>query len=69
MFDKSKIFGVLGSVIILLVIILITINALYIKTACSTKQCILVNVLTILLLVWATAFWLVVMKYSKKTKK
>ncbi|MEK6733239.1 MAG: hypothetical protein AABY55_06380 [Candidatus Omnitrophota bacterium] len=51
-------------VIILLVSILIITNLLYIKDACTNKHCITTNLLTIILLVWATAFWLVVIKHS-----
>jgi len=63
---KPGLFKLLEIVIIILVSILIITNLLYIKDACSSKQCIMTNVLTIILLVWATAFWLVVLKHSDK---
>ncbi|MCX5693403.1 MAG: hypothetical protein NTX47_07005 [Candidatus Omnitrophica bacterium] len=63
---KPGLFKLLETIIIILVSILIITNLLYIKDACSTKQCIMTNVLTIILLVWATAFWLVVIKHSDK---
>ena len=63
---KSGLFKLLEIAIILLVTILIVTNLLYIREACSTKQCIMTNVLTIILLVWATSFWLVVIKHSDK---
>lgn len=63
---KPGLFKLLEIVIITLVCILIITNLLYIREACSTKQCITTNILTIILLVWATAFWFVVMKHSGK---
>jgi len=63
---KQGLFKLLEIVIIILVSILIITNLLYIKDACSSKHCITTNVLTIMLLVWATAFWLVVLKHSDK---
>ena len=69
MVNRSNVFKVLGGIIIALVLMLIAINILFLKTVCSTRQCTLINVFTILLLIWATAFWLAVLKYSKKEKK
>jgi len=63
---KPGLFKLLEIVIIILVSILIITNLLYIKDAYSSKQRIMTNVLTIILLVWATAFWLVVLKHSDK---
>ncbi len=65
---KSGLFKLLEIVIIILVSVLVITNLLYIKDACTTKQCIMTNVLTILLLVWATAFWLVVIKQFDNKK-
>ena len=62
--EKPGLFKLLEIVIILLVSILIIVNLLYIKDACSNKHCVTTNLLTIILLVWATAFWLVVIKHS-----
>ena len=63
---KPGLFKLLEIIIIALVGVLIITNLVYIKDACSTKQCIITNVLTILLLVWATFFWLLVIKHSDK---
>ncbi len=71
MADNSKVFKVLGKIVITLIIILIGINVLYMMTLCSTRQCSIVNVSTIVLLLWAGAFWLVVVRHSsnKSNKK
>jgi len=63
---KPGLFKLLEVIIFIMVGILIITNLLYIKDACSSKQCIITNVLTIILLVWATTFWLAVIKYSGK---
>lgn len=63
---KPGLFKLLEVVIILLVSALIIINLLYIKDAYANKHCATINLLTIILLVWATAFWLVVIKHSDK---
>jgi hypothetical protein len=63
---KPGLFKLFGIIIIILVSVLIATNLFYIKAACSSKQCVMTNVLTIILLVWATAFWLVVIKHSDK---
>ena len=63
---KPGLFKLLEVIIILMVSVLIITNLLYIKDACSSKQCIFTNLLTIILLVWATAFWIVVVKHSDK---
>lgn len=63
---KLRLFKLLEIITIILVSVLIVTNLLYIKDACSSKQCIMTNVLTIVLLIWATAFWLVVIKHSDK---
>jgi hypothetical protein len=63
---KPGLFKFLEFSIIILVCVLIITNLLYIKDACTSKQCVTTNVLTIILLVWATAFWLVVLKQSDK---
>ncbi|OIO34158.1 MAG: hypothetical protein AUJ70_01755 [Candidatus Omnitrophica bacterium CG1_02_40_15] len=65
---KPGLFKLLEIIIIILVSVLIITNLMYIKDACSSKQCVMTNVLTIILLVWATTFWLVVIKYSDKKK-
>jgi len=67
MLDKKHgLFKLLEIAIIILVGILIITNLLYIKDAYSTRHCAMINVLTIVLLVWATAFWLVVTRHSDK---
>ena len=63
---KSGLFKLLETIIIIMVFILIGTNLLYIKDACSSKHCVTTNLLTIVLLIWATAFWLVVTKHSDK---
>ena len=63
---KPGLFKLLEIIILILVSVLIVTNLLYIKDACSSKQCVMTNVMTIILLVWATAFWLAVIKYSDK---
>jgi len=63
---KPGLFKLLEVIIFIMVSVLIITNLLYIKDACSSKQCIITNVLTIILLVWATAFWLAVIKHSDK---
>ena len=69
MADNTKTFNILGKIVIALIIILLGINVLYMMTLCSTRQCSIVNISTILLLIWAGAFWLVVVKHSKDDKK
>jgi len=69
MINKSNVFKVLGAAIILVVAGLVVLNVLYIKAGCLSKNCVVVGVFTIILLIWATAFWLVVLRYSKKEKK
>ena len=64
-----KFLSIVQKIVLLLVIILVAINLLYMKELCSTRQCLVINISTILLLVWVIAFWLVVLKYSKKEKK
>jgi len=66
MLNKSNIFKILGGIIISLVALLVITNLLYIKTGCLNKNCVLTNILTIILLIWATAFWVIVTKYSNK---
>lgn len=68
MTDKTNIFNILGNVIVLLVAILIVVNVLYIKSGCLNRNCLVIGVSTIALLLWATAFWLMVLRYSKKNK-
>jgi len=63
---KPGLFKLLETIIIVMVSVLIITNLLYIKDACSSKQCIFTNLLTILLLVWATAFWIVIVRHSDK---
>ena len=63
---KPGLFKLLEIIIIILVSVLIITNLMYIKDACSSKQCVMTNVLTIILLVWATTFWLAVIKHSDK---
>jgi len=65
---KRGLFKLLAAIIILLVLILIVINLLYIKNASSTKGCIFSSILSIILLVWATLFWLMVTKHSDKPR-
>lgn len=69
MANSTKTFNVLGKIVIALIIILLGINMLYMMTLCSTKQCSIVNISTIVLLIWAGAFWLVVVRHSKDDKK
>jgi len=69
MLDKKKAFKILKLIVIVLVALLIIINAVYIMTACSTRQCFLLNILTVFLLVWALLFWLVVLRYPQKGDK
>jgi len=66
MLDKSRIFRRLGIIIIALLAVLITINLLYIKELCSSSQCFVINVSVGILVVWAIAFWLMVLRYTKK---
>lgn len=68
MINRSNIFKVLGGVIIFLVASLVVINVFYVKSGCPGKNCMVVGVATIALLLWATAFWVMVLKYSKKEK-
>jgi hypothetical protein len=63
---QEKIFNIMKTVIFLAVIVLVIVNVLYIFIACMDKQCTIVNFFTIALLLWATALWIVVLKYSKK---
>ncbi len=63
---KPGLFKLLKAIILIMVSVLIVTNLLYIKDACSSKQCIVTNLLTIILLVWATAFWIVVVRHSDK---
>ena len=65
-YKKPGLFKFLEIFIFILVGVLVIVNLLYIKDACSSKHCITTNLLTIILLVWATAFWLVVIKQSDK---
>jgi|GEM_PF-2141324 len=65
---KLGLFKLLKIIIIILVSVLIIMNLIYIKTAYSSKQHITTNVLTIILLVWATTFWLAIIKHSDKKK-
>lgn len=69
MYAKSKIFKVLGFIIVLLIAILIAINILFIKTLCSTRQCLVVNISTITLLLWILTFWLLILRHSEEDKK
>ena len=63
---KPGLFKLLEIIFIILVGILIVTNLLYIKDACTSRQCMLTNVLTITLLVWATAFWIMVVRHLGK---
>lgn len=65
---ESRIFNVLKYTVILLIIFLIIINIIYITSAYSTRHCLMVNVSTIILLIWTAAFWLVVSKYLAQHK-
>jgi len=65
---QEKIFNALKIVISLAVVVLVIVNVMYIFIACTDKQCTVVNFFTIALLLWATALWTVVLKYSKKYK-
>jgi len=69
MAKNSKAFKILGKIVIALIILLIGINALYLKMLCSTRQCLTVNIATIVLLIWVTAFWLTVVRHSNDDKK
>jgi hypothetical protein len=68
MANKSSLFKVLGTVVILLVIALVALNAVYIKTGCLNRKCLIIGISSIALLLWATAFWFMVLRYSKKEK-
>lgn len=63
---KPGLFKLLETIIIVMVFILIVTNLLYIKDAYYSKHCVTANILTIVLLIWATAFWLVVTEHSDK---
>ena len=69
MINKLNIFKILGALLVLLLAILLTINIIYIKTTCLTRECFIVNLSTILLVVWAISFLFLVLRYSKKDKK
>ncbi len=69
MYDKTRVFKLLKVTIIVLAAILVWINILYIRTACHTRQCFTINIATLLLVLWVTAFWFVVVKYIDKEKK
>jgi hypothetical protein len=58
--------NILVTVIVSLILILIGVNILYIKEACSTTQCFVVNTATIILLIWVITFWFFVLKHLKK---
>lgn len=66
--NQEKIFRAFKIVIFLSVSVLILVNVLYIFAACANKQCTIVNFFAIAILLWATALWAVVLKYSKKYK-
>lgn len=66
--DQKKVFKTLKIIIVSLVVILIAINILYTVTAFSDRRCTTVNIATIALLLWATALWIMVLRYSKKQK-
>ena len=66
--NKAKVLKVSWIIIFALLSILVLVNVLFIKIACSTRQCFIINISTILMLVWAAAFLFVVLKYSKKSK-
>lgn len=66
---KPSIFGLLKAAIIVLTVALLSINLLYLKIGCTTRQCFAVNISTMLLLLWVAAFWFVVVKYIDKEKK
>lgn len=69
MVNKFDVFKILGTITILVIAGLVALNVLYIKVGCLSKNCVVVGTFTILLLIWAIAFWLVVLRYSKKEKK
>lgn len=64
--NKAKVFKILWVIIVTLLSILILVNILFLKTACSTRQCFVINISTITMLVWAAAFLFFILKYSKK---
>ncbi len=64
--NKTRIFKALWVTIVALLGILVLVNILFLKMACSTRQCFIINISTILMLVWAAAFLFFVLKYSKK---
>jgi len=68
MFKEHSIFRKLGIALALLTVVLIVINILYIKIFCSTRQCFIVNISTIILVVWAVVFLYIVLKHSPKDK-
>lgn len=69
MINRSEAPKILWSIIVLLAVVLVGINIVYLKTLCTTRQCVVVNVATIALLIWAVLFLFSVLKYSKKDKK
>jgi len=64
--DKKRMFNLLKIIIILLVGLLVIINLIFIKGYHANKHYILTSIFTIILLVWATAFWLVVINHKDK---
>ncbi len=68
MFKKHSIFRKFGIALALLTVVLIAVNILYIKMFCSTRQCFIVNITTIILVIWAVAFLYIVLKHSPKDK-
>jgi|TARA_Y100000031_G_C8100403_1_gene328435 hypothetical protein len=61
-FRKSNAAKILTALILILISVIITINVIYIKAACSTKVCVTVNLATIFLLIWAGAFLVLISK-------
>lgn len=69
MHKRPRLFKLLKTTIILLALVLIAINVLYLKTVCLTRQCFVINIATMLLLLWVAGFWLLVVKYVDKERK
>ncbi len=63
---KPGLFKLLEIIIIILVSILVVVNIVFLERFCFNKHCTITNILTIILLVWATAFWFMVKKHSDK---
>ena len=64
--NKARVFKVLWIIIFALLSVLVLVNILFLKMACPTRQCFIISISTILMLIWTAAFLFVILKYSKK---